>query len=77
MDERGQRYGFEAFDCAPALRLEAHERVARLQHETLVQRLSKIEESIERLEKRLWIAVYGVAAVIVVQGVEHLLSVAP
>ena len=32
MSEDDRRYGFEAFDCAPALRLEAHERVSELQH---------------------------------------------
>ena len=36
------RYGFEAFDCAPALRLEAHERVASLQFEALDRRLERI-----------------------------------
>jgi hypothetical protein len=34
-----ERYGFEAFDCAPALRLEAHERVATLQFEGISKRL--------------------------------------
>ena len=48
------RYGFEAFDCAPALRLEAYERVAGLQFEALNRRLERIEMLIERLEKRLW-----------------------
>ncbi len=61
------RYGFEAFDCAPALRLEAHERVARLQHDTLNARLEKIEEALERLERRLWLAVYGVVAAVLAQ----------
>jgi hypothetical protein len=32
---------------------------------------------IERLERRLWLAVYGVAAVIVAQMVESFLAVAP
>ena len=30
-EDTGQRYGFEAFECAPALRLQAHEKVAALQ----------------------------------------------
>ncbi len=51
------RYGFESFDCAPGLRLEAHERVAKLQFESLNRRLDKIEQLIERLERRLWLTV--------------------
>lgn len=68
-----ERYGFEAFDCAPALRLEAHERVATLQFEGISKRLDRIESLIERLEKRLWLTVYGVVAVILAQAVQPLL----
>lgn len=73
MSERADRYGFEAFDCAPALRLEAHERVAKLQFDGLGKRLDRIEELIERLERRLWLMVYGVVAVILAQAVQPLL----
>ncbi|WP_439142607.1 GTA head formation protein, RCAP_rcc01685 family [Planktotalea sp.] len=68
-----ERYGFEAFDCAPALRLEAHERVATLQFEGISKRLDRIETLIERLEKRLWLTVYGVVAVILAEAVQPLL----
>ena len=68
-----ERYGFEAFDCAPALRLEAHERVATLQFEGISKRLDRIELLIERLEKRLWLTVYGVVAVILAEAVQPLL----
>lgn len=71
------RYGFEAFDCAPALRLEAHEKVAHLQHEALVQRLEKIEEAVQRLERRMWLAVYGVTAAILAQAFQPLLTALP
>ncbi len=72
-----KRYGFEAFDCAPALRLEAHERVSKLQHEGLSEKLSKIEEIMERLERRLWLTVYGVVAVILAQALQSILAAAP
>ncbi len=72
-----QRYGFERFDCAPALRLEAHERVAKLQFDGLNRRLDKIEMLIERLEKRLWLTVYGVVGVILAQAFQGLLNNAP
>lgn len=70
----GERVGFEAFDCAPALRLEAHERVAALQFESLNKRLDRIEALIERLEKRLWLTVYGVVGVILAQAFSSLLQ---
>ncbi|MEP2530667.1 hypothetical protein [Shimia sp.] len=72
-----QRYGFEQFDCAPGLRLEAHERVAKLQFDGLNRRLDKIEQSIERLEKRLWLTVYGVVGVILAQAFQSLLNATP
>nr|WP_274705533.1 hypothetical protein [Salipiger pentaromativorans] len=68
---------YEPFACAPALKLEAHERVSRLQVEALNGRLDRIEGLIERLEKRLWLAVYGVAGVILAQAFVGLMSVAP
>ncbi|MWD28082.1 hypothetical protein E0K89_011395 [Aquicoccus sp. SCR17] len=77
MDERGGRYGFESFDCAPALRLEAHERVAQLQFEALEARLDRIELLMERLEKRLWLTVYGVAGMVLAQAAMRVLDLAP
>ncbi|SEQ64486.1 GTA head formation protein, RCAP_rcc01685 family [Thalassovita taeanensis] len=75
-DER-ERVGFEAFDCAPALRLEAHERVSSLHFDGLNRRLEKLEEMMERLEKRLWLTVYGVVGVILAQAFQSLLQAAP
>lgn len=71
------RYGFEAFDCAPALRLEAHERVSDLQLNALGERIARLEAALERLERRLWLAVYGVAAAIVVQAFQPVLAALP
>jgi len=76
-EEVPTRYGFEAFECAPALRLQAHERVFKLQHDTLSQRLDKIEALIERLERRLWLAVYGVVAAVLVQAFQPNLAALP
>lgn len=73
-DGRPLRYGFEPFECAPGLRLEAQERLFALQNEALTQRLDKIEAALERFERRLWLAVYGVAAALLAEAVLPLLA---
>ncbi|MCV6824084.1 MULTISPECIES: GTA head formation protein, RCAP_rcc01685 family [Halocynthiibacter] len=72
----GSRFLYDSFDAASA-RIEANERVSKLQFATLEQRLGRIEVMIERLERRLWLAVYGVVGVILAQGVASLLDMAP
>ncbi len=71
------RFAYEPFECAPGLRLAAHERVSQIHHENLNKRLDRLEELLERLEKRLWLAVYGVAAVILAQAVQSFVASAP
>ena len=65
------------FECAPGLRLQAHERLSEVHHRNMEHRLERIERAMERLEKRLWLAVYGVVAVILTQGIQGILAVAP
>lgn len=68
---------FEKFYCAPGLKLQAHERVVDIQLANLVTRLDRVEEMIERLEKRLWLMVYGIVAVILSQVMQSVLAIAP
>ena len=77
MADASDRYGFEAFDCAPALRLEANERVSELQFKVMRERVERIEDMIERLEKRLWLAVYGAVGAILAQAFQPLLAALP
>jgi len=42
-----------------------------------VHRLEKIEEMLERLEKRLWLAVYGVVGAILAQAFQPFLAAMP
>ncbi len=69
--------GFERFECAPGLRLQAHERVSEIHHANLLERLERMEQMMERLERRLWLTVYGVVAVILAQAVESFMVVTP
>lgn len=65
------------FLCAPGLRIEAHERLAQLQFAQAADQLRRIEALMERLEKRLWLTVYGVVGTILAQAVQSILEVAP
>ncbi|WP_416881808.1 GTA head formation protein, RCAP_rcc01685 family [Marivita sp.] len=71
------RVGYEPFDCAPALRLEGYERVTQLRFEGISGRLDRIEALIERLERRVWLAVYGVAAAVLADVFLKFLQVSP
>jgi hypothetical protein len=70
-------FRLERFECAPGLRLQAHERVSEIHHQNLVRRLDRLESLMERLERRLWLTVYGVVAVILGQAVQSFLVVTP
>ena len=65
------------FECAPGLRLQAHERLSEVHHRNMEQRLERIEKAMERLEKRWWLSVYGMVAVILTQALRSLLDYAP
>ena len=65
------------FDCAPGLRLHAHEQLVAVQLKHMEERFNRLEVMMERMEKRLWLTVYGVVAIILAQAVESLLVVAP
>lgn len=63
----GSRFLYDSFDLAQA-RIDAQERVDEERRAGLEYRLGKIEDDLARLERRLWLAVYGVASGVVVHG---------
>ncbi|PKP84357.1 MAG: hypothetical protein CVT80_08665 [Alphaproteobacteria bacterium HGW-Alphaproteobacteria-2] len=69
----GSRFLYEPFDAAAA-RLEATERVLDERWAALERRLGMIETALERLERRLWLAVFGVAGAVLTQGALALLE---
>jgi hypothetical protein len=71
----GSRYLYDSFDAAAA-RIEANERVHDERWSGLEYRLGQIEGALERLEKRIWVGVYGVAAFLLAQVAETLLAAA-
>jgi hypothetical protein len=69
----GSRYLYAPFDAANA-QIEANERVQQERWAALAFRLEAIERALQRLEKRLWFAVFGVVLVILAQGISQLLN---
>lgn len=69
----GSRFLYDSFDAAHA-RIEANERVADERWASLDYRLAQIDTALERLEKRIWLGVYGVAAFLAAQMAEALLA---
>ncbi|NIZ10775.1 hypothetical protein [Pseudooceanicola sp. HF7] len=65
------------FQCAPSLKLEAHERVTKLQIRQLEERIERQNGIIERMERRLWITVYGVVGVILAQAFQSIIERLP
>jgi hypothetical protein len=69
----GSRYLYAPFDAANA-RIEANERVQDERWQALTFRLEGIEGALDRLERRLWLAVFGVVSVILAQGINELIQ---
>lgn len=75
-ERSGSKFLYAPFEVTNA-RIEANERVLEERWVALEFRLSRIEEVQERVERRLWLAVYGVLAVFLAEGVTSLLMVNP
>jgi hypothetical protein len=71
----GSRFLYDSFDEASA-KIEANERVAQERWTALDYRLGRIDSALDRLEKRIWLGVYGVAAFLLTQGAEALIAAA-
>ena len=72
----GSRFVKEPFDWHDQ-RFDTQERIMALQFGQVERRLERIEGLIEGLERRLWMTVYGVVAVILTQAVQSILEYAP
>lgn len=59
----GSRFLYEPFD-ATAARLDVSERLLEERWTQLERRLNQIEVMLDRLESRVWLAVYGAASLI-------------
>ncbi|MCA8882320.1 MAG: hypothetical protein KDA50_00975 [Rhodobacteraceae bacterium] len=73
----GSRFLYEPFEYGPAQIREVHEKLLDLKFSGIDGRLLRIESMIERLERRLWLTVYGVVATILAQAIRSLLTLTP
>ncbi len=71
----GSRFLYEPFDVQAA-RLEVSERIAEERWVQLERRQNHIEVMLDRLEKRIWLSVYGAASLILADIAYGLLSMA-
>lgn len=72
----GSRFLYEPFDKASA-RIDAHERVIEERWRGLERRLDQIETGLERMERRLWLVVFGVAAFLTSEIAMQFLTIKP
>ncbi|MBT9384248.1 hypothetical protein KM176_10305 [Pseudooceanicola sp. CBS1P-1] len=68
---------YEDFECGPSLRLQSHEKVSKLQNDALHERIARLEALVERLEKRLWLTVFGIVGAILAQAFQSILDQLP
>ena len=71
--QSGSRYLYEPFEYAAAHRVEANERVLEERWAALDFRLGLIEQSLERLERRVWLTIFGVTAAVLSETVTGLI----
>ncbi|MBK5934227.1 hypothetical protein C8N32_10247 [Rhodovulum imhoffii] len=72
-ERSGSRFLYAPFEAAHA-RIDANERVAQERWAALDYRLGRIEAGLEQLDRRLWLAVYGVVGVVLAEGAAQILA---
>lgn len=63
----GSRFLYEPFEFASVHRMEAHERIVEKQVEAIERHFERLEAAVDRLERRMWMALYGVVGVILAE----------
>ncbi|WP_298292072.1 hypothetical protein [uncultured Litoreibacter sp.] len=70
----GSRYLYEPFEYARADTVQANERVQDERWRALEYRLGQIEQTLERVERRVWFTIFGVTAAVLSETVTGLLG---
>lgn len=67
----GSKYLYQPFEYARADTVKANERVQDERWRGLEYRLGQIERMLERLEKRVWLTIFGVTAAILSETISQ------
>ncbi|MFN0114565.1 MAG: hypothetical protein ACKVPY_07815 [Paracoccaceae bacterium] len=73
----GSRYLKQPFDYASEIRVEAIDRIMGLQFDTMEKRLVRIEQMVQNIERRMWVAVFGVVGVVASELIQSAMRFGP
>ena len=76
MTTGGSRFLYEPFDVRNAHKIELNERVAEERWTALDYRLGLIDQTLARLERRVWLTILGVAGVVLSEAAKSVLATA-
>lgn len=65
----GSRYLYEPFEVRAGHQLEMYQKVLDERWKALEYRLAQLESMMERLEKRLWLTIFGVVGAVLTEAV--------
>ncbi|MGB0660651.1 MAG: GTA head formation protein, RCAP_rcc01685 family [Mangrovicoccus sp.] len=74
---RGSRFLFEPFQYGPKDLIAAQDKILEMKFDAVDARLARLEALMERLERRVWLTIYGVAGTILAQAAKTILTMTP
>lgn len=80
-DERrtggGSRFLFEPFQYGPKDLKAAQDKILQMKFDAVEVRLARMEMLMERMERRLWLTVYGVAGAVLASVARAVVTITP
>ena len=77
VSQAGSRFIKQPFDYAHEMRVEAIDRIMALQFEVMEKRLERIELMVQNIERRIWVAVFGMVGVVVTELLRSAITFGP
>lgn len=75
--EGGSRYLYEPFEFASVQHVEAQERVIEAKLGAIERHFERLESAVDRLERRLWATLSGVAAMVLAEVLRAVMEFGP
>ena len=70
----GSRYLYDSFDVASRAEVAAQERVTDVRFAAFEAHFQRLEAAVDRMERRLWAALAGVATIVATEVVRAVMS---